>query len=603
MAERIWRDHSKYFEAYAGVHGLKVEPSPPKLGTFAVDLEKGVVYVVVEWFLERGYSEAEIPAHMLHELEHVREADALVHSCGGVETWRAHGKRRKESRRYGILDNWVDDIKVNRTEMLRAPVQTETLFRFYRTRFNKGSADFTDAPRHLQFAYSLLRRGMLPDESIGVAPEVRAALDELDAVRGPSGRTAMDIMTDPQTEMSTRLALQERYVEPLYERLFQQDVVERAQSKDQQEQQPQQGGEGAFSEEYDAFDAENPDGAFPDDALGKAVEDAEKAGALSQPRGGQPSDAAAEARVAYAREHGVSEGDLTQYRRFYEQIAALSDPETDRSVVDELRGLFERIISERQRPRMVPKHPVTHGHRLSRPAQAHIATRTGDRHPPVWETIERKEKKGELYGDIDVALVCDRSESMAEGNGQKAVQQRLAAGLALEALTDFADLVHERKKELADDLTVRTQVWSFGDEAVTQELKPLNDELTEQDRVSVYRALGSTSGQSTMDYAALERIADAIGADEEKLMRERKLKKIIIVLTDGDSSNTTALKSQIARLREMGAVVVGVGITKEGTAAKKAYAPDGLVCEDVVDLPRTLAELLKKHLADVNIRH
>ena len=55
MAERIWRDHSKYFEAYAGVHGLKVEPSPPKLGTFAVDLEKGVVYVVVEWFLERGY--------------------------------------------------------------------------------------------------------------------------------------------------------------------------------------------------------------------------------------------------------------------------------------------------------------------------------------------------------------------------------------------------------------------------------------------------------------------------------------------------------------------------------------------------------------------
>ncbi|MCC6934431.1 MAG: VWA domain-containing protein [Candidatus Yanofskybacteria bacterium] len=606
MAERIWREHGRYFESYAGTYGLEVKPSPPGLGTFAVNLEKGILYIATEWFLERGYSEAEIPAYVLHEMEHMREADALVRTHGGLGVWREHGKRCKASRRFRILDNCVDDIKMNRTVMLRAPVQTETLLDFYRRRFNGGTNDLSGAPRHLQFAYALLRLAMLPDEPVVVAPEVREALDELEALRGRSGRTALDIMTDPQVDMATRLTLQEKNVEPLFERLYERDRRERQPEKPGDSQGGEKsGGEGGgegddpFASEYDRFDAQNPDGALSDDALGDAVDEADASGALARPRGGQLADAARDARSAYAREHGVSESELAAYRRFYDQLTALTDPETGRTVVDGLRDVFEQIISERERPRVVPKHPVIHGHRLSRPAQAHIAARTGDRHPSVWETVERKEKKGELYGDVDVVLVCDRSGSML---GQKAIQQRLAAGLMLEALADFSELIHERASGLTDPLVVRTQTWSFGDEAVTNELKPLSDNLTERDRVAVFHALGSTPGSSTMDYEALKRIADGIDAGEQQLLRQKKLKKIIIALTDGVSSDMPALRGQIERLRGMGAVVVGVGITKDGVSAETSYAPNGLVCAEVAALPRTLADLLKKHLADLNVR-
>ncbi len=80
---------------------------------------------------------------------------------------------------------------------------------------------------------------------------------------------------------------------------------------------------------------------------------------------------------------------------------------------------------------------------------------------------------------------------------------------------------------------------------------------------------------------------------------DKKLRKIIIVLSDGNSSDQAAAQKAAKELRDRGVIVVGVGITKSGAAITTTYAPDGRVCEKAGQLGTTLGDLLKEHLKDL----
>jgi len=82
-------------------------------------------------------------------------------------------------------------------------------------------------------------------------------------------------------------------------------------------------------------------------------------------------------------------------------------------------------------------------------------------------------------------------------------------------------------------------------------------------------------------------------------MREGKLKKIVIVMTDGDSDDAKRVQEQLGKLREIGVSVVGVGITEEGKSALTTYAPEARLCTEAPELAVVLGELLKEHLRDV----
>lgn len=596
-ALEIFTKHRTYFESYAGLYGFQVRASPPSLGTFAIDLEKGILYIAVEWFTKRGYGEDEAVAYILHEIEHAREAQSAMEARGGVEQFKRRMERVKKSRRYGILDNCIDDVKVNRTVSLRAPKQDAVLKRFYEERFNQGSGDFTQAPKHLQFVYALLRKGMLPDQDIIVAPEVQDALAQVESRRLTSGARLMDIMTLPEIGMADRMFLQDKHLVPLYEKLFEQDKEERKQQEqDQGEPSGDPGdGEGQFSEDYDKFDEQNPDGALSPEEIEKAVDKAIPGGD-AKAKGGTTKESAER---AYAEASGVSVSDMRAYQEFYRQLSSLAGQEGERTALEELRELFERIVAERLRPQTVPKRPVSHGHRLVRPAEAHVSVRAGIQKPAVWETLERKELKGKLYGNLDITVVCDRSGSMAQGDGTKARHQRLAVGLVLEALAEFSQILQERSQVMSDELVVRTQVTSFGGDTLTTELKPLTQELTERDRVRVHRELGTTDG-TTDDYVALDALGSGVSEDERSRMKQGELKKIVLVITDGESNDSGALKESIAKLRAQGAVVVGVGVGTDATSVTANYAPLGRLVQDPARLAGVLAEVLKEHLADVS---
>ena len=277
----------------------------------------------------------------------------------------------------------------------------------------------------------------------------------------------------------------------------------------------------------------------------------------------------------------------------------IKNPETDESVVEEIREIFRKIIAERKKQTLRSKLPVEEGEILAFPAQAHVAVESGNFEPRVWETVDWKAKPKELFGEFDVTIVCDRSGSMERPSSKK-IEQRKAAALLMEALKEFSDELDEEKPYFEFDLNVRSEVWTFGDDKQVEMLKPLDKNLTEKQRVLVYKILENTPGDGTKDFSALEKIKDGVPAEDWAKIQKRKLKKLVIVLTDGDSDNPAEVQRLLEEFREKGVVVVGVGITTDGISAKITYAPNGLVCEKVENLAVILGNLLKEHIKELN---
>ena len=616
----FFEKNGAFFASYAGDSSLEIKQSPQGLGTFAIDLEKGVMYAEPNfWEQAGGFGESDKVFATLHEFEHFKEMMEMINKKGGL----AKFKKRK---RFSILDNCVDDIKMNRSVIGRASALDETRNRLYEKRLFPED-DLSKAPKHLQFSQALLREAMLPNRQTVVSSDIRTEVERIKNIKS-GGISLMDFITAPNTPMETRLKLQERFLEPVMEKFFKEDAAQKKkekeegegdsgngegedgeegegesekEEKDKKNNKPQkskkssknkpENSEDYFKNEYEEWDKKNPP-TLPMAEIEKALKEHEKAKKEEK----TPAELAEE---VYAKAEGITAEELREYRKFLENLEEIKNPETDESVVEEIRTIFKKIIAERKKKTLRSKLPAEEGEILAFPAQAHIAVESGNFEPRVWETVDWKDKPKELFGEFDVTIVCDRSGSMERPSSKK-IEQRKAAALVMEALKEFSDELGEEKPYLEFDLNVRSEIWTFGDDKQVEMLKPLDKNLTEKQRVLVYKTLENTPGDSTKDFSALEKIRDGVPAGDWAKIQKRKLKKLVIVLTDGDSDNPSAVQGLLREFREKGMVVIGVGITAEGASAKTTYAPDGMVCEKVEDLAGVLGNLLSKHIKELN---
>jgi hypothetical protein len=673
VVEDFFEQKRPFLEWYAGDSSIRMRssegvvlPDGQPLDTFAIDLEEGVMYGHPKFFAgELGYTEDKALFAYLHEFEHFRELRRLLQEKEGRAVWQKHQQKIADKKRYHILDNCFDDVKMNRTVASRVPTLAETRKKLY-TENLFPDADLTGLPKHLQFAYILNCEHQEAGKQWQVAPDVREAMTGLEALRGKSGASFIEYASSPHTPMSVRLRLQETIIEPLYDRFFEEDVAKKKEDaksgnkpetkgkenkggetggekgKSQSEggpaekekgeeggqkgdgsaqdrsaadepsgelsgepgpsgkAEPQKGAEGKlehpedfFRDMYDEFFRRHPQ-AIPKDriheAVGKEIKRQEDLEA-----GKERSRIGENALEAYARAQGVGVNDLKQYRNFVARIEDIVNPESGEKAIEELRSVFRRIITERKKRVPAPQYPLAEGDILSYPAEAVVRTRAGEQEPDVWEDIETKERQDKEIGNFDVIIVGDVSGSMRQGG--KAEEQRLAIVLLLEALREFAEDLDIMRAELREDLDVRTAGWVFGSRAEC--LKPLSSELTEKERVGMYKRLNQPDGDSTCDYLVLEQLLAQLTDEEIDALQSGKLKKLIIVMSDGESQDADRVGRSLKKLRENGAAVVGVGITNAGAAIIETYAPEARICKKASDLALTLAELLKEHLADV----
>src|SRR3989344_5608286 len=245
----FFEKNGAFFASYAGDSSLEIKQSPQGLGTFAIDLEKGVMYAEPNfWEQAGGFGESDKVFATLHEFEHFKEMMEMINKKGGLAKFKKHLDKFKKRKRFSILDNCVDDIKMNRSVIGRASALDETRNRLYEKRLFPED-DLSKAPKHLQFSQALLREAMLPNRQTVVSSDIRTEVERIKNIKS-GGISLMDFITAPHTPMETRLKLQERFLEPVMEKFFKEDAAKKKKEKEEGEGDSGNGeGEGEVGEE------------------------------------------------------------------------------------------------------------------------------------------------------------------------------------------------------------------------------------------------------------------------------------------------------------------------------------------------------------------
>lgn len=591
------------------------QPAPAGLNTFAFNLETDQVYIQPRFYEKKELSDEKTAFATCHELEHFKEKKGMLAEPAGVRKFSRYLDKLKDDG-YGILDNCVADIRENKAVLAEAnPAWRELEISLYRDDLFPD-LDFTSTPRHIQFSEALLREARGPaGEMCVVSPEVREKLEQVRSLTGPDGSMFMDVLTDTRLPMSERLKLQDAILWPIIKELREQDIKDKKPDQENgddenknQGQSKEKGiakskskktGKGGkpkpdpneiFKDDYRAASERNPS-AVPLDEIKKTFKN------WQERHGQSPLD---KADTEYAEKIGVTEEDLRRYRQVVVSLEQIRNPETNESVIEELRALIRRIISRRLKPRQVPRYPVEEGDELIEPTEAVTEVKGGNLEPKVWETQEIKERRGQKFGEVEVTIICDRSSSMAQGGGAKMREQQKSAVEVMEALKDLSDLAEQERVNLTKPLDVRSEIYSFqADARDAIPLKAMSPELSEKQRVEVSAVLSSAPGNNTTDWVPLEKILAGLLDEIKQKISAGELKKIVIVYTDGISGDVQRVKNALEKLRSAGVIVIGIGITEAGRPALDTYAPDARLAETAEKLPIVLADLLQEHLADI----
>ncbi len=625
-------ENRDFFEHHAR-GGIKIEPAPEGMNTFAFNLENNTIYINSMFFEKLGFSKEKTIFATLHEIEHFMEKIQMLGEEGGEKNFERYLKNLETSKAFGLMDNCIADIRENRSVVsktnkgmkdLEENIYKEDLF---------PESDFTSEPDHIQFCQAILREARVQNEKCNVSALVRDKIDELAKVKG-----LMNIMTNPQTPMSMRLKLQDKYIWPKVQELLEKDIEEkknpsqpdnnnqdgsnsedkkgdnnndaREEKNNENQNDSKKSGEKESGENKKAGGEKkkvetDPDKIFSDDyekafkKIPNAVSIEETKKAFKEWKEEKNKNNPDKIDEEYAEKIGVEKRDLQEYRKTVESVQKIVNPETNVNVLEELRALFNRIISKRFKERLVPRYPMEEGDELSDPAQLVSDVKSGNLNPKVWEDTEFKEKRGDKFGEIEITLICDRSGSMSDGYGQKAIEQRKSAVLMMEVLKDFAELCDEEKTRIDKPLEIKSEIYSFASsEEDKTPLKKMGKELGEAERINVLKKLFDLPG-STTDFNCLEAINEGLENGTKQKIAMGELKKIVFVFTDGGSDDVSRVQKSLKRLRDAGIIVVGVGLTKEGESTRTTYAPNAEVVDDVSNLSIVLGGLLKEHLKDI----
>ena len=349
------KENLDFFEHHAKGN-IKIEPAPEGLDTFAFNLENNTIYINSMFYEKLGFSKEKTIFATLHEIEHFLEKIQMLSEDGGEKNFDKYLKKIETSKAFDLMDNCVADIRENRTVVSKTNKGMKDLEEnmFKEDLFKE--TDFTSRPRHIQFCQAILREARVESEKCDVSPDVRQKLDELAKVKG-----LMNIMTNPETPMSVRLKLQDKYILPKMEELLGRDIEDKKNQEGEGENKPkdgkldeknnkskdQKGSKGdkknepkgkpkksdakgddpnkVFADEYEKANKKIPN-AVPIEEVKKAFKEYKEEKQKNSP------DKADE---EYAEKLGVEKKDLQEYRKIAEALQKIVNPETNVSVMED----------------------------------------------------------------------------------------------------------------------------------------------------------------------------------------------------------------------------------------------------------------------------
>jgi hypothetical protein len=308
----------------------------------------------------------------------------------------------------------------------------------------------------------------------------------------------------------------------------------------------------------------------------------------------------------------------SEYEKIKQQLERIDDlklddivnPISGKNVMEEIEKLFKEIAWRRTREKLENRGPVDmeKGQRLHLPTISSWITEIlmWKSNPTMFELDVKKEKPAIFVWEFDLHIICDMSSSMndtVDGEPRKKQKhQQIAVMLILEAISRMH--LSLQWDHLKRKLACHTQVKAFSGTNIA-ELKPYGTVYDDAEKLRVLTWLDHPSS-STWDYAAIADLADEhkrLGAKRKAEIKKWERKKIVLVMTDWQSNDSTELQKNIHELRSQWVIVIWMGITNDGVSVESNYASSwnnnlwyGILCPEVELLPVVLFEALKPYL-------
>ncbi len=574
-AEKFIQENGAALPAILGVSGVTLRVGDG----WTTNMETGEVTVDPSFFVERGYEPDWVAYGMMHEVAaHLRGVLKEPEHTRDTLRWE-DGERSRH-----IFLNIMADITGNKRIHDLLPRQKEVAAEVYSQKMFIED-DYTAFPRHLQLLYKIIRDEMVPGSDAKVNPEVEVAIAGLRDI-DKKGTDIIKISTDrfepgssKEISNALRFELWKEHIYPVYEKLLEQDLEEGQEGQETtgEAEQGDKKDTTIFDDDYDDYDTNRHPEPIDHQELEKAIDEAIKHNRDNTPEGRGKKRLKAE----------IGEHSIKDYNRLKSEILRLSPQ------IVEMTEFFSSLLDERVTISRTLRAPSPEGVILNPNALAQtiIDLKSGVKEPPLaFLDYEKKEKERTAEGRFDCYLAVDCSSSMV---GDKSVEARRATIVFLEGLASFEREIREREQSggVQLDWDVRSCVYAFGSTA--EQLKPLSHELTTKQRLDTNVGISSDMG-ITNDFLALEDIASSIEEEIIKDPSSKNRRRIVTVITDGDSSGANQLKAVIERLTRLGVSVVGIGIQ---TPSIRDNYPVGESIDDVRGLAKTMAGLIETEIS------
>ncbi len=300
----------------------------------------------------------------------------------------------------------------------------------------------------------------------------------------------------------------------------------------------------------------------------------------------KPSSSADQYLMQFAREAGLAPEEAQQILNILANVEQMKDRQ-GRLITARLREQYERVIEEYISIRHEPLGTVemSRGRDLEEPVSALIDFRTGNLDPNGFSKKRQVEEKEEFYSGWDLELVGDGSGSMNEplGGRQKYLVQRDMSYLMHRELHRFSQDAQRRRLRLVTPLKIRSSNYMFRGNKI-EEIKPLSDEFTPLQMALLWKKSAENIGGGTPAHLGLQAVLDRITPEDVQLLKDKKLLKVVALITDGGYDDQARVANLIKRLQDMNVIVAEFPITNAQSLEDLPQA----VAEKVIESARAL---------------
>jgi len=504
--------------------------------------------------------------------------------------------------------------------------------------------DYSEATKAKQFSFALLRRAMVPDEDLVLSEEVQEALATEYVRLGrkiPNIQTFVDKYIKPlpgrDTSNTARYELIQKYLEPLFDDMVRRDLEEfqpkykppqekgAVQPGDTSDQGPETDDLGTSYSPYDAEVAsleENSIDQLPERAGEEMKEFAEK---KQVERKAEKEQQAAEDNKTPEQKQAAAQAKARQKRidkKVNEDLSLTGDQEREnkklelqknaenyaryvesiKPYVQELASFWASLIGSGKSLHRVDQTRKKEGSLNVQTAIQEWAAikQSSATEPRVFDKKTLEVKHSVQPEEIRVHLAADMSQSMDEDKRHVLTQ---VCVLITESIRQFQVMIQNSGYESL--LKVDCQIVGYGDNAL--EVTPLGSDVFEQEAVPG-KLLAGLGG--TYNHTALVEIQKSYSEEDRARMKEKKLRSIVLEITDGGSSNSEIAKFILENLLAEGSIVRGFQIGTNGKVNERdkeifdaLYTDNnekiGEQVLDLKDLAPIFVRLFKKYVGDV----